>query len=118
MTTYLNDGARGEAPDVETPVSRRDALAQTTTDVLDALQFLLRIEYMQTELTIRALAATGFVPTADFDAIRTMHTHDSTHTTAISSEITSVAGSPNAAPPFDWTAKGNFAGFNFAAGQY
>jgi len=96
----------------------RDAAAQTATDVLDALQFLLRVEYMQAELTLRALSVSGFVPTADFDAFRTMHTHDASHVTVISSAITSVSGTPDAAPSFDWTAKGNFPGFSFAAGQY
>jgi hypothetical protein len=96
----------------------REAEAQTSTDLMDALQFLLLIEQVTVTLHLRALSVSGFVPTTAFPIFQAVHAHDADHVTLLSNMITSQSGTPADAPSFDWTAKGNFPGFAFASGQY
>lgn len=96
----------------------RDAAAQTATDLMDALQFLLLVENLQAELYLRAQTTTGLIPAADVSVIGTMRVHDSAHVQAMTDLIIALSGTPAAKPSFDFTAKGAFAGFNFSATQY
>jgi hypothetical protein len=96
----------------------RSASAQTTTDLLDALQFVLLIAQMQNELHVRAAGVAGFVPSSDLSAMAGMRIQDGAQEQAIGTLITSLNAVPADKPVFDWTAKGAFPGFSFAAGQY
>jgi len=96
----------------------RSASAQTTTDLLDSLQFVLLIVQMQNDLHLRAASASGFVPSSDVSAMAAIGTQDGAQEQTLDSLITSLNATPNATPSFDWTAKGAFPNFSFAAGQY
>ena len=96
----------------------RSASAQTTTDLKDALQFVLLITQMQAELHFQAAVATGFIPTADLSAMAGMRVQDAGQAQAMGGIINSISDTPADKPNFDWTAKGAFPGFSFAAGQY
>ena len=96
----------------------RDAEAQTSADLMDALQFLLLIEQVTVTLHLKALSAAGFVPSTAFPLFQAVHAHDADHVTLVSNMISSLNGTPADPPTFDWTAKGNFPGFAFASGQY
>ncbi len=96
----------------------RSASAQTTTDLMDGLQFVLLVAQMQSELHLRAAGVSGFIPNADLSAMAGMRIQDSAQEQAIGSLITSLNGIPNNKPAFDWTAKGAFPSFSFALGQY
>jgi hypothetical protein len=96
----------------------RSASAQTTTDLMDGLQFVLLIAQMQTELHLRAVTPPGFVPSADLGVIAGIRVQDSAQEQAIGALVSSLNGIPNDKPAFDWTAKGKFPGFSFASGQY
>lgn len=87
-------------------------------DVLDSLRLLQRIEYLQSELYTRALAATGFIPTTDVPVFQALNTQDTEHIGTLSTLIVTRLGTPLAKPTFDFTGKGAVPGFAFAAGQY
>jgi hypothetical protein len=87
-------------------------------EVLAALQFLLQVEYLQSALYAGATAATGLVPATDTTVYTTLAAHSTKHLTLITELITTRAALPAPSPVFDFTVKGAFPGFAFAAGQY
>ncbi|MFL5620004.1 MAG: ferritin-like domain-containing protein [Gemmatimonadaceae bacterium] len=87
-------------------------------DSLDSLRLLQRLEYLQSDLYTRALAATGFVPAADRTVFETLNQQDTAHIGTLSTLITTRLGTPVVRPTFDFTGKGAVPGFAFATGQY
>lgn len=87
-------------------------------EVLAALQLLLQVEYLRSALYARAQAAPGLVPTTDARVYTILSDQSSVQLLTITKEITLRAGLPAASPVFDFTVKGAFPGFAFAAGQY
>jgi len=87
-------------------------------EVLAALQLLLQVEYLRSALYASAQAATGLVPTTDARVYAILAEQSSAQLLAITNAITLRAGTPAASPVFDFTVKGAFPGFAFAAGQY
>ena len=99
-------------------VLSKEAYGQTSSDVLDVLQFALLLEYLESEFYNRGVAAAGLIPSSDIGLFTTIRDHENTHVTALQGIITSKGATPNSKPNFDFTAKGNVPGFNFSAGQY
>ena len=87
-------------------------------EVVAALQLLLQIEYLQSALYAGAAAAPGLVPATDTAVFTTLASHSSTQLTLITEAIETRAALPAPSPTFDFTVKGAFPGFAFAAGQY
>ncbi len=87
-------------------------------EVLASLQLLLQVEYLLSALYAGATAATGLVPTTDAQVYTTLAANSAKHLTLITTAITDRAGTPAPSPTFDFTVKGAFPGFAFAAGQY
>jgi len=96
----------------------REAYGQAPSDVLDVLQFALLLEYLEAEFYQRGVATAGLIDAADRSIFTTISAHETIHVNALRSLITAKGSTPNAKPNFDFTAKGNLAGFNFAVGQY
>ena len=96
----------------------KDVYGQAPADVLDVLQFALTLEYLEADFYTRGVAATGMIPAADATIFTTIRDHENTHVTALRALISSKGATPVAKPIFDFTAKGNVAGFNFGASQY
>ncbi len=96
----------------------RDVYGQAPADVLDVLQFALLLEHLEAEFYTRGVASSGLIPAADLVVFTTIRDHENTHVTALQGLITAKGGTPAAKPAFDFTAKGNLAGFNFSSGQY
>jgi len=86
--------------------------------VLDSLRLLQVIEYLQSDLYTRGLAAVGFIPTADSEVFKTLSAQQAEHISTLSTLITTRLGTPVVKPTFDFTGKGAVPGFAFAAGQY
>jgi hypothetical protein len=99
-------------------VLSREAYGQAPSDVLDVLQFALLLEYLEAEFYQRGVAAAGLIDTADRTIFTTISGHETAHVSALQALITGKSAVPIAKPAFDFTAKGNVAGFNFSAGQY
>jgi len=86
--------------------------------VLDSLRLLQVIEYLQSDLYTRGLAAVGFIPTADSEVFKTLSAQQAVHISTLSLLLTTRLGTPVVKPTFDFTGKGAVPGFAFAAGQY
>lgn len=96
----------------------KEAYGQAPSDVLDVLQFALLLEHLEAEFYQRGVAASGLIDAADRTIFTTISGHETIHVTALRSLISAKGATPIAKPNFDFTAKGNLAGFNFSAGQY
>jgi hypothetical protein len=101
-------------------MSTSTSRASGPAEVLAALQLLLQIEYLQSALYASAVAtaASGLVPATDAQVYKTLADQSAQHLVLISGAITTRAGVPAPSPVFDFTVKGAFPGFAFAAGQY
>lgn len=91
---------------------------QTANDVLDALQFALLLEHLESDFYARGLAAAGLIPAADRGVFSAIAAHESAHVAALQAMIVSRGGTPAAKPAFDYTAKGSLPGFAFLSTQY
>lgn len=91
---------------------------QTANDVLDALQFALVLEHLESDFYARGLAAAGLIPAADRVVFTTIAAHEAAHVTALQAMIVSRGGTPVSKPAFDYTAKGALPGFAFLPSQY
>jgi hypothetical protein len=89
-----------------------------TRDAIDALQLLLQVAHLQSELYSRALVDPAFVPASDAAVIGTLSQQEVAHVSSLSALITERGGVPAARPTFDFTAKGAIPGFAFAVDQY
>jgi rubrerythrin len=95
-----------------------DVYGQAPSDVVDALQLALLLEYLESDFYTRGLAAPGMIPAADLTIFNTISAHESAHVSMLRTLITAKGGTAIVKPVFDFTAKGSVAGFAFTAAQY
>lgn len=90
----------------------KKAYGQTTSTVLDVLNFALTLEYLEYYFYQTGAATSGLVPvgTPAVNAINTIRDHEMAHVNLLKGAITASGGTPVAftAAQFDYTAKGNF----------
>jgi hypothetical protein len=87
-------------------------------DAIDALQLLLQVAYLQSELYSRALADPAFVPASDAAVVGTLSQQEVAHVSTLSALIAERGGVVATRPAFDFTANGAIPGFAFAVDQY
>jgi hypothetical protein len=87
-------------------------------EVVAALQLLLQVEYLQSALYASAVAATGLVPAADATVFGKLASNTAQPLSLIAEALSTRSTLPAPSPAFDFTVKGAFPGFAFAAGEY
>ena len=87
-------------------------------EVVAALQLLLQVEYLQSALYASAVAATGLVPAADATVFGKLASNTAQPLSLITEALSTRSTLPAPSPAFDFTVKGAFPGFAFAAGEY
>jgi len=85
----------------------RDGAAQGTipAEVADLLNFALKLEYLESELYTRGLAASGLIPPSDRPVFTQIAKHEAAHVALIKSTLGTAA---IAKPAIDLTARGTF----------
>jgi hypothetical protein len=87
-------------------------------EVVAALQLLLQVEYLQSALYASAVTATGLVPATDAPVFDKLASNTARPLSLITEAISTRSTLPTPSPAFDFTVKGAFPGFAFAAGEY
>lgn len=96
----------------------KDVYGQAPADVIDVLQFALLLEYLESDFYTRGVASAGMIPAAVNTVFTTIRDHENAHVGALIAVLGTKGATPRTKPVFDYTAKGNLAGFNFGAAQY
>jgi hypothetical protein len=90
----------------------KKAYGQTSSTVLDVLNFALTLEYLEYYFYQAGTAAPGLIPagTPAVAAITTIRDHELAHVNLLKGAISASGGTPVSftASQFDYTAKGNF----------
>ncbi len=89
----------------------KKAYGQTSTSILDVLNYALTLEYLEAEFYQKGIqAGAALIPTAAAQqAIATIGGHETAHVNFLKTAISASGGTPVGKPNFDFTAKGNFA---------
>jgi hypothetical protein len=90
----------------------KKAYGQTTTSVIDVLNFALTLEYIEYNFYQTGINTAGLIPagTPAVAAIANIRDHELAHVNLLKGAITASGGTPVSytAASFDFTAKGNF----------
>ncbi len=94
------------------------AITQAPPDVIGALQAVLLLAQIQSDLYQRGASVSGLIPSADTTVYATLATHETAHVNALQTLITARGSASRTRPTLDFTAKGNLPGFAFLPTQY
>lgn len=83
----------------------------TASDLTDALQLALVLEYLENEYYMIGLSTPNLIPSADQVVFKQISKYESAHVTFLKNTLTSLGVTPGSKPTFDFTVKGNFQPF-------
>lgn len=88
----------------------KKAYGQTTTSVVDVLNFALTLEYLESEFYKKVATLTSVVPTTDMPGFVSIRDHEVAHVNFLRTAIQGAGGTPVSytAAQFDFTAHGAF----------
>jgi len=84
------------------------AYGQTPTNIVDILNFALKLEYLESEFYSIAINTGGFIKDPDVASFNLIAQHEAAHVAFLTNTITSLGGSAIAKPEFDFTADGQY----------
>jgi hypothetical protein len=82
------------------------AYGQTSSNIVDILNFALTLEYLESDFYTQGLNFPGFVQ--DVDAFNLISQHEAAHVAFLTKTITGLQGTPVTKPEFDFTANGTY----------
>lgn len=86
------------------------AIAPDTGLAKQTLAFAILLEELEHAFYVQALAAPGLIPASDRVVIEQISKHEGAHVTFLNTGLTGIGGTPQAAPQFDFTGGGRYAG--------
>ncbi len=86
------------------------AIAPDTGRAKETLAFALLLEELEHAFYVQALAAPRLIPASDRAVFEQISKHEGAHVTFLTTGLTGIGGSPQAAPQFDFTARGKYRG--------
>jgi len=85
---------------------------------IDALQFALLLEYLESDFYTRGLAASNLIPATDRTVFNNLSAQETAHIGTLKGLIQGLGATPITQPAFDFTGKGLFPTFAFLPSQY
>ncbi|MEO5928666.1 MAG: ferritin-like domain-containing protein [Candidatus Kapaibacterium sp.] len=79
------------------------AKSSTPAEVLDVLNYALKLEYLENRFYVTANASSGLIPGSDAQIFTQIAKHEAAHVALLKSTITQLGGTPIAEPTFNYT---------------
>src|ERR1700760_2677325 len=84
------------------------AYGQTSSNIVDILNFALKLEYLESDFYSTAISNPNLISADETASFNLIQQHEAAHVSFLTSTITSLQGTAIAKPEFDFTANGTY----------